>query len=221
MPVTPTPTSAPSARARAVGERCRDLFGDRADALDQRLVDARRAPPSPRWSRRPGRRARPPRSPAAPSAARPAGRPCRTRRRRSSRTGREPSPRSSAKTCSSTVVPSSENSVRRMALARRTRRTLVDRRRAGLVARDDLDLAAPQARRDLQALELDAGLLGGAQRRRDLRLGDPVQAQHVAAVLGGAARAPPRSAGLLMASASRHIGCSSRGGPGSTTTVGP
>ena len=85
MPVMPTPTSASSALARAVGERLGHLRARprrRARAAPRR---PRRARPSPRWSTRRARPARPPRSPVARSAARTAGLRCRTPRRRSSR----------------------------------------------------------------------------------------------------------------------------------------
>ena len=102
-----------------------------------------------------------------------------------------PRERSSASTCSSTVVPSSENSVSACRARDERGERVVDLRVGRLVARDDLDLAAPQARRDLQALELDPRLGGGPQRRRDLRLGDPVEAQHRAPVLDRARQRRP------------------------------
>ena len=106
-PVMPTPTSAPSA-ARAPSASASATSTETAPhALDQRRRRRPPARPSPRWSRRPARRARSPTSPPGRSAARPAARRCTTRRWRSC----APRSRSSAATCSSTDVPSSENSV--------------------------------------------------------------------------------------------------------------
>ena len=85
IPVIPTPTDAPSARPGAVGQRRRDLVGDRADALDQRRVDARQrhlglvgVDDQPAQHVRRGAR-------AGRSAGPPAARPCRTPPSRSSR----------------------------------------------------------------------------------------------------------------------------------------
>ena len=141
----------------------------------------RPARPSPRseYDHDPAAHVRP-RRPASPSGAPRAARPCTTPRVATVRpAGAIRPPRSSAATCSSTVLPSSENSV--SGVARRARAPRTPRRppRASrLVARHDLDLAAPQAGRDLQPLERHALALGRAQRLGDLRLGDPEQAQH-------------------------------------------
>ena len=112
----------------------------------------RPAPSSPRRRRRRARRGRTPTSRRARSAARRAGRPCTTRRWRSSsraraaaaRPARRPTRRRRRRAC------------RRGARARRRSNAsyVVGRRR--LVPRDDLDLAAPQAGRDLQRVEVDA-----------------------------------------------------------------
>ena len=59
---------------------------------------------------------------------------------------------------------------------------LVHVRSRGREARDDLHLAAAQAGRDLEALE-PVGVLGQAQRLGDLRLRDPVEAEHLLAQL--------------------------------------
>ena len=185
--------------------------------VDQRRVDARQGDLRLVRSRRPARRARRPRSPARRSAAPPAARPCTTRRRRRSSAAARAAARRPARR------PSSRR--RRTACRRGAPRTpstnaLVDLRGRRLVARDDLDLAAPQAGRDLQRVEGDARRSSSAtQRRGDLGLGDPEQPQHPLRVTRGARRA--RRATRRSPARSRHIGCSSRGGPGSTTTVGP
>ena len=99
----------------------------------------------------------------------------------------------------------------------------VDERRVGvlsarLVQRRDLDLAAPQAGRDLQRREVEPRLLGDDERLGDLRLGDPRSAAGSPARTSVAPATAARNASVSRAAA--HIGCSSRGGPGSTTTVG-
>ena len=108
MPVMPTPTSAPSRSRAPVGQRLGDLGRHRADALDQRRVDARQRDLRLVRRRRRARRARTSEEPGAlGQPRRRAGRRCTTRRWRSSAR----CSRSSAATCSSIVVPSSENSV--------------------------------------------------------------------------------------------------------------
>ena len=203
------------ARERAVGERVGDLGRDGAEPRDQ--LRGRRPPArsSPRSSTRPRRPARTPTSPAGRSAGPPAARRCTTRRPRPCARG---GPLSSAATCSSIVVPSSENSCARVALAHEVRERRVGVRRAGLVQRRDLDLAAPQAGRDLQRREVDPR---SARRRRASRR-SPTRGSPSAA--GSPARTRSRRRSRRGRRPSRapcaHIGCSSRGGPGSTTTVG-
>ena len=123
-------------------------------------------------------------------------------------------------TCSSIVEPSVEKIVSAWRCGDRGGEA---RRRppasAGAVGRRDLDLRAAQAGRDLQRLEVHPLLLERAQRRRDLGLRDPEQPQDPLPVL--AARRRPRPGTRRSPIAVRHIGWSSRGGPGSTTTVGP
>jgi hypothetical protein len=66
-----------------------------------------------------------------------------------------------------------------VALGDQRRERVVDRRGIRLVARHDLDLAAPQAGSDLEPRETAVELLlRDPQRRGDLRLRDPEQAQH-------------------------------------------
>jgi hypothetical protein len=81
-------------------------------------------------------------------------------------------------------------------LAHEVRECRILRRRRRLEARDDLDLAAAQAGRDLEVAERDAALGGEAQRLGDLRLGDPEQAQHPALVTRRAAHRGREGLGL-------------------------
>ncbi len=89
--------------------------------------------------------------------------------------------------------------------------------RIRLETRDDLDLAPPQAGGDLERREPHPGGVRGAQRVRDLRLRQPEQPHDLAPVMVAPAIAAWNAS---VATASSHIGCSSLGGPGSTTTVG-
>ena len=88
----------------------------------------------------------------------------------------------------------------------------------GLVAGDHLELAAPQAGGDLQRRRNRAG---AARRRAASRPGPTPAARTSARCPGGRSfgrRWLPGRRGICTAVG--HIGCSSRGGPGSTTTVG-
>ena len=92
-------------------------------------------------------------------------------------TVRSGGPLSSAATWSSIVEPSSENSCAPCRPRMSSDEGRVGVLRARLVERRDLDLAAPQARRDLQRREVESGLLGDEERLGDLGLGDPHQPQ--------------------------------------------
>ncbi len=105
-----------------------------------------------------------------------------------------------------------------MALAQQLHEFRVDGRGVGFVAGDHLDLAAPQTGGDLEPVEAVDVLLGVAQRVGKARLGQPEHPHHLLAVRRAARRSPPAPRGVR--SANGHIGCSSRGGPGNTTTVG-
>ncbi len=125
--------------------------------LDQLAVDARQRDLGVVRSTPPRRPSRTPRRPAARSAAPPARPRCTTPPRAIVRVGgidsRAAAPPPAHPRCS----PSVENSVSGVALghaAARTRRYTLSASR--LIARHDLDLAAFQAGRDLEPLELDA-----------------------------------------------------------------
>ena len=105
----------------------------------------------------------------------------------------------------------------RVALVQQSQERLVDRGGRRLQARDHLDLAAPQAGRDLEPLETVDALLRVAQRVRQPGLGEP---EHPHRGPGGIPSSPAASRTGSLATAVRHRGWSSRGGPGSTTTVG-
>ena len=209
IPVTPTPKSAPkrsAAPSASASATSVETAPNRSISVASTPASATFAAfeyddhPAQKYAEEPGARS------AAPTSARR----CTTRRRR--RCAR----RSSAATCWSTVVPSSENSVSRVAdgderpprsytpppPARSGSTTSISPRRRHVV------ISSGRAR---------AVRLGGAQRVRDLRLRHAEQPQHPAAVLGGAGgRGLNASVWIAVA----HIGWSSRGGPGSTTTVG-
>ena len=202
----------------AVGERLGDLLRRPRRGARSARPGRPRARPWPRSSRR---RARPGSSPRSrDSSVRRAGeQAARAGLGGGERQAARPSPRSSAATCSSTVLPSSENSV--SAWRRRTSclEGLVGLLGVGLVARDDLDLAAFQAGRHLEPLELHALALG----RRAASRRSPTRGSRTGAASAAGRRSPRRSrrAARPSRAAADHIGCSSRGGPGSTTTVGP
>ena len=167
MPVTPTPTSAPqraTARRRPAPRRPRSR-PRRARAISAG-VDARQRAPWPSFGvdDEPAQR-RTPRSPAQlgqPPGEQPAG----------ARLGRRDRP-ARARAAASATCSSTERAVvaeQRVGVALAHERREAPRRRrcaGGLVARDDLDLAAAQAGRDLQRVEVDAvGLARGAASRR-------------------------------------------------------
>ena len=147
MPVMPTPTEA----SKLLGRPPRapgDLGRDRADALDQLRVDAREIRLGPVASRRRRRRGRIPTIPGGRSGERRAGRRCTTRRPRSSRALRaapRPARRSSSRRARTACSPC------RSAMNASSASYRLLRRR--LEARRDLDLAAPQAGRDLEPRE--------------------------------------------------------------------
>ena len=131
----------------------------------------------------------------------------------------QPRERSSPATCSSTVEPSVENSVSAWRSRTTASNASVGRLGRRLVPGHHLELPAAQARRDLQPVEPRARGLGRPQRLGDLGLRDAVQAQRVLRDTWSRPRSP--RANVSAAAAAGHISCSSRGGPGSTTTVGP
>ena len=92
------------------------------------------------------------------------------------------------------------------------------RRRLVAVADVDLDLAAAQAGGDLDLRQGDALRLHLAQALGDLGLGDAEHAQRVAVQRRGPLQQLRTGS---VSSAAGHIGCSSRGGPGRTTTRRP
>ena len=106
----------------------------------------------------------------------------------------------------------------RMAFAQHVHQLGVHRCCIGLVARDDLELSAPQAGGDLEPIEtVDARLRRRAATRRG-----PTRAARTSAPSPAGTPSGPRSPPARQAFPPRvcHIGCSSRGGPGRTTTVG-
>ena len=179
--------------------------------LDQRRVDARAARSSPRWRTPPRRRPRTPTTPAR-SVSRAASSPRGARLRR-----REPAALQQRRD----LLVDRASRPRRRSRARGARdhqlhQALVAAAASRLVAGDHLDLAAPQAGRDLEPAEAPSRARPRAASRRSRtragRTSAPSSARSsVRPAIGLAARArsrPPR----------RHIGCSSRGGPGRTTT---
>ena len=102
---------------------------------------------------------------------------------------------------------------------RRPRSARVGRLGRRLVARGDLDLAAAQAGRDLQALEVHAR--PPRARAASRRSRTPGSRTAAASPAGSRSRPPTAARKASVSTAVSHIGCSSRGGPGSTTTVGP
>ena len=129
-------------------------------------------------------------------------------------------PASSPATCSSTVEPSSENSVSAWRVADELEQRVVVGLRRRLVARRDLDLAAAQAGGDLERRRAPGrpprrpAACWRSRTRGSRTAGRSRAGRSVAPAIA----APERR---RSARAISHIGCSSRGGPGSTTTVGP
>ena len=148
MPVMPIPDVGAEPRDGARGQRRGHLRRDRPDTLDQLRRRPRRARPSPRSSTRPRRPARRPRSPAR-SVSRAAISP--PVHDSATATVERGGPSSSPATMSSIVAPSRENT---RSPCRSTQRRLERRVRrpppTGSKTRRDLELAAPQAGRDLQ-----------------------------------------------------------------------
>ncbi len=150
MPVMPTPISA-CRRSRAPAASASATSRETAPCSRSAPGRRRRARPSPRCCRRRGRPSRSPRTPAR-SVRRAASRPpvhdsavaivwpCRA----------APARRARRSCCRRSRTACRRGALRQARRARRRRRC-----RVWLVARDDLDLAPFQARRDLEALELD------------------------------------------------------------------
>ncbi len=126
--------------------------------------------------------------------------------------------RSAAATCSSIVVPSVLNTNRSWRSTSPATRALARRLRARPVADVDLELAAAQAGGDLERREIGLVARSRAATWRSRTRGSRTCARSRPRK---ARRGPAPLAPRGVATAASHIVCSSRGGPGSTITVGP
>ena len=210
MPVRPIADVGAEPLDRAVGHRLGDLLRDRAVALDQLRRHAEQLRSWPRSSRRRRRRRSSPTSRAGRSGAPPAARRARLphRERRALQQARRPARRSS--------LPSVEKSESPWRSAMQVDQRAARPPRVGLGADHDLQLAAAQAGRDLEPVEVRAPPPRPAASRRSRTRG----CRTGAASSGDSRsrrRAPSRNGSV--STACSQLSCSSRGGPGSTTTT--